>query len=271
MPDLHMKKSTNRVKHYSWFGYLICILGVSFYFFPEYPLRLFFQQTIGKEDNEKLTINKIEDFNVADKKIIELKRNKKNYKLSPHAQYSITAKVGYAHPYDDIVKNTIDKLLKKKNKDVKDNNLTTANLFLLWGEMAKSDVFSLFNYKHKSGTGYLLCKGVSYEKSFAASFATQASKKEQEKYNLCNAYSLTGTFNNYRIIPANERINKAVHTLMKGDIIHIEGYLVDVPQLEITTAYKANKKNNGLLEGANLNQHYYLYTTKIISDGFIYK
>lgn len=271
MPDLHMKKSTNRVKHYSYFGYVICILGLLFYFFPEYPLRLVYQQLIGKEDPQKLTVSKAGEFKVTNKKVIDFTRNHKDYKLVPHAKYSITAKVGYAHPYDDLTTNTLNKLLKKKNKDTKDPNLTTTNLFLLWGEMAKSDVFSLFNYKHKSATGYVLCKGVSYEKSFAASFATQASQKEQEKYNLCSGYSSAGTFNNFRIIPANERINQAVHTLTKGNIVYIEGYLVDVPQLEITTAHKPNQKKRELLEGANLSQHYYLYTTKVISGGYMYK
>ena len=89
MPDLHMKKTTNRVKHYSYFGYVICILCLLFYFFPEYPLRLFYRQLIGKEDPQKLTVSKAGEFKVTNKKVIDFTRNHKDYKLVPHAKYSV--------------------------------------------------------------------------------------------------------------------------------------------------------------------------------------
>lgn len=82
-------------------------------------------------------------------------------------------------------------------------------------------------------------------------------------------------FNNYHIIPATNNVIKGLETLRKGDIIHIEGLLVNVkiPSLsEMKTGTSHNMTHeNQFAGGLYTGMCFIVYLKKLAVDGFVYE
>lgn len=113
--------------------------------------------------------------------------------LSSDASYSISAKVESAKAYDDSISSAIP-----------------YDLLLSWGQMATSDVDSKLTWEQGNRQG-------------SVSGALGGSNGA----NVSTSYVINHVSNNH-LIPANDRIREALSTIRPGDLIKIDGRLVDV-------------------------------------------
>ena len=68
-----------------------------------------------------------------------------------------------------------------------------------------------------------------------------------------------------------ENINKGLHTLIAGDVVHIEGYLVDVPSMGMLTGTRTNQHHEYVMSGQNPGMCFILFTTKLTVNGYTYQ
>ena len=151
-------------------------------------------------------------------------------------------------------------------------NLVPVDLLMVYGDMAKPEIYKLFEFEHEERTGFIKCKGVKYKESFFSFYASDSEREKSEKnYAHCETYMKNHQFNNYHPIPANENINKGLHTLIAGDVVHIEGYLVDVPSMGMLTGTRTNQHHEYVMSGQNPGMCFILFTTKLIVNGYAYQ
>lgn len=85
----------------------------------------------------------------------------------------------------------------------------------------------------------------------------------------------SNNFNNYHMVPINKNVRKGLETLKKGDIIHIEGLLVNV-QVPTWNEMKTGTSHNMTHEdqfagGLYTGMCFILYLKKLAVDGYIYE
>lgn len=269
MPDIYSIRyfKNRRQKNKT---YIVCIaLGLLMFLYPEYPKRLFYPFLFGQKTNEKLEISQdacYEDLNTAP---ITFARNNIKYILYPQTKYSVSAKIGYVDSYDTI----LNKIYRGHSQSDY-INLAPIDLFMIYGDMAKPEIYKLFEFDHEERTGYIKCKGVKYKESFFSFYLSDSEREKSEKnLAVCNPHINENQFNNYHPIPANENVNKGLHTLLAGDIIYIEGYLVNVkaPSFTLATGTRTNQHHPFVMNGENPGMCFIIYTTKIIVNGYVYQ
>lgn len=267
MPALHILRQTKISKKRSKIGTMICIAIILLFLFPEYPKRLIYPFLFAKKTSETLTISPDGNYKDVNLNTFEFTRNNHIYKLQPKTQYGITAKIGYIDHYDTI--------LNKMYRGHSQNdyiNLVPVDLLMVYGDMAKPEIYKLFEFEHEERTGFIKCKGVKYKESFFSFYASDSEREKSEKnYAHCETYMKNNQFNNYHPIPANENINKGLHTLIAGDVVHIEGYLVDVPSMGMLTGTRTNQHHEYVMSGQNPGMCFILFTTKLIVNGYTYQ
>ena len=134
------------------------------------------------------------------------------------------------------------------------------------------EIYKLFEFDHEERTGFIKCKGVKYKESFFSFYSSASEREKSEKnYAICNPHINPNQFNNYHPIPANEKINKGLHTLLAGDIVYLEGYLVDVPSMGMLTGTRTNQHHEYVMGGQNPGMCFILFTTKLTVNGYTYQ
>jgi hypothetical protein len=196
------------------------------------------------------------------------KSGNRNYLLLPKTKYAVTGRVGIVDDYTTI-RNLIFRGQFQKNYI----DLVPRDIFLVIGTMAHPDVFKMFEFAHEERMGQILCKGVKYNKSFVPVWLSEKEyQKNQEIYTNCMKYMKNDELNNYHPIPANGRINKALSMLLPGDVVYLEGVLVDVPQLGLHTGTrKMQHHKDQVVGGYESGMCFILYTTKVVINNRVYE
>lgn len=242
-------------------------LGLLIFLFPEYPKRLIYPLLFAQKSAEKLTVSQDGTYKDVEPATFSFSRNSYTYQLLMKTQYSITAKIGYIDHYDTI----LNKIYRGHSQS-KYINLVPIDLLMVYADMAKPDIYKLFEFGHEERAGIIKCKGVKYKESFFSYYSSESEREESEKNSaICNPHINEDQFNNYHPIPANENVNKGLHTLLAGDVVHLEGYLVDVPAMGLHTGTRTSQRHDYVMGGQNPGMCFILYTTKIIVNGYIYQ
>ncbi|HCU58414.1 MAG TPA: hypothetical protein DIC64_00340 [Alphaproteobacteria bacterium] len=253
-------------KKYGW--QIVAALLVFQFFFPAYLKRAVYPYVYGKAYNGVLKVSEQDYFEDVQMAPFELKKGKYRYMLAPKTIYAVTGKVGIVDHYDTL----FNKFYRGQFQG-KYMALVPQDVFLVIGQMAREDVFQKFEFEHEERLGRVLCKGVKYRRSFMSSFMNEQEAKENTaKYNECMKYIKQEEQNNYHPIPANENINKALSMLIKGDVVYLEGYLVDELTMRLKTGTRKNQYHeNIVVSGMNPGMCFILYTTKVILNGRVYE
>ncbi|MBR1840548.1 MAG: hypothetical protein IJ778_00270 [Alphaproteobacteria bacterium] len=247
----------------------VCAVLILCQLYPQYWKRLIYPYIYGTPTDKTLTISDADFFKDVPPNTppFVLQRNNINYLLHPRAQYSVTGKIGYVDIYDGWW-NRFYRSSSQKNYI----NIVPLDLFIVIGNMAKPEIYQMFRFTHEERAGSVLCKGVKYKTSFFNFWlSAKEAKKSDENFQKCGKYIRSEELNNYHPIPANEKINKALHMLLPEDIIYIEGYLVDVLSMGLKTGTRKQQQHDYLISGYNPGMCFVLYTTKIIFNGRIYQ
>lgn len=267
MPKLHILRQGNpkkkAVKNSTIIGMLLMLL----FLFPEYPKRLIYPFLFGQKTTENLKISQDGNYEDVSPNIFNFTRNNYFYKLQPKTKYNITAKIGYVDHYDTL----FNKIYRghSQNNYI---NLVPIDLLLIYGDMAKPDIYKLFEFDHEERLGIIKCKGVKYKESFFSFYSSDSEREESEKNSaICTPHINENQFNNYHPIPANEKINKGLHTLLAGDVVYLEGYLVDVPSMGMHTGTRTSQRHDYVMSGQNPGMCFILFTTKLIINGYAYQ
>lgn len=241
---------------------ILCLL------FPQYPRRMIYPFMFGKPTIEPLQISVVDEFEDIRAEPFKYTRHGQVYILQPRTKYKVTGRVGIIDDYSTL-RNRIFRGQFQGNYI----NLVPRDLFLVIGKLAEPQVFKLFEFEHEERMGTILCKGVVYSKSFMPKMLNEKEyRKSQEKYENCQQYMNSTEMNNYHPIPANERINKALSMLLAGDVVHLEGILVDVPAMGLNTGTRKNQKHKDqVVNGYQSGMCFILYTTKVILNGRVYE
>lgn len=261
------RQNKDRIKGYLIkFGLAVLILGL---WYPQYWKRLIYPSMYGKYDGTPLTISETDSFQDLpnNASLITLERHGKLYQFKPRTKYSVTGKVGYVDTYDGFW----NRFYRKQSQEDY-INIVPLDLIIVINNMAKPEIYNLFDFFHEERSGGPRCKGVKYRTSFFSGWMTEDKYRENvKKYNACNPYIRAEEFNNYHPIPANNNIDKALHTILPGDTIYIEGILVDVPMMGMKTGTRKQQHHDYLVSGYNPGMCFILYTTKIILNNHIYE
>ena len=245
-----MSKSTNLF----WKGVLKYIsvgVAIFLFFYPAYLYRLIYPYIFGKPIEGKLQISSEDYFyDLENPQDIRIITSKMTFIAYPRVKYSVTGKVAYverysgwwekfAHGYD--ASHTLY------------NYFSPLDLTLVYGPLADKDKYQLINFEHEYRTAKL-----TYPPSLI-------------KYG-----DLINYLNNYHIIPANNRIRRALDTILTDDTIYIEGLLVNVkaveePRFFLKTGLRHNQWHEELYGGNYAPMCFVLYTTKIIMNHRVYE
>ena len=248
---------------------VFCACLIVFIFcYPQYWKRLIYPLLIGEKSQQSQIVSTQDFFEDIIMPDIAIDRNGKLYRLEPKVAYKVTGRVGIVDNYDGL----LNKIYRWQQQGSY-INLVPRDIFLVIGKMAEPQVFDMFEFKHEERMGSVLCKGVKYKTSFMSSFQDEKEfNKSKENYEKCNPYIKNEEQNNYHPIPATENINRALSMLIKGDIVSLEGYLVDVPELGLSTGTRKNQVHeNMIISGANPGKCFVLYTTQVTINGIDYK
>lgn len=247
----------------------ICFCGLIFLlFYPQYLKRLIYPYLLGKSFSESAQISFQDYYKDITAQPINFKRKNIEYTLIPKVFYKITGKVGVVDHYD-----TLFNIIYRWHSQKDYINLVPRDVFVVTGDMARPEIFEKFEFGHEERGGYVLCKGVKYKMSFMPVFMSEKKAIENmKKFNHCNQFIKDEEQNNYHPIPANEIINKALSMLLPGDIISLEGYLVDVPQMGLYTGTRKGQIHQNIrIGGRETKMCFILYTTKVVINGRIYE
>lgn len=221
------------------------------FFYPAYVYRLIYPYVFGKQINGRLEISNKDYFTeLQNPQDIRIKTPKMTYILSPQVKYAVTGKVAYVERYSDWWEKfahgyDLSHMLY--------NSLSPMDLTLVYGPLANKEKYQYINFDHEYRTAKM---------TYSQSHITH-----QE---------LIDYLNNYHIIPANNRIRRALDTIITDDTIYIEGYLVNVqaveePRFYLKTGIKHNQWHKELYGGNYAPMCFVLYTTKIIMKHRIYE
>lgn len=248
---------------------IFCACLIVFIFcYPQYWKRLVYPSLIGEKSQQIQEISMHDFFEDVDMPDMEIIRNGRSYILSPKTAYRVTGRVGIIDNYDGLLNK-----IYRWHSQAGYINLVPRDVFLVIGKMAEPQIFDMFDFKHEERMGSVLCKGVKYRTSFMSYFQNEKElMKSKENYEKCNPYIKKEEENNYHPIPATENINRALSMLVKGDVVSLEGLLVDVPELGLSTGTRKNQVHqNMIISGANPGKCFVLYTTKVTINGTDYK
>ncbi len=218
------------------------------YFYPQFITRPLYQKLYGQPTNQQLTISDkdfFEDITHRDDIVYDLQYKNQGAFLTPVVKYSVTGRLGILEHYDGWFENFYHKHDKRR---IHYNHLAPTDLSIIIGQTAYDPTFSQCSFSHEYRVLWHHCP----------------TRKRED-------------VNNYHIIPANENIKKALKTLIKGDILYIEGLLVDVksvtfPDFKLTTGRRKNQTHKDQFVGGKYTgMCFVLYTTKIITGNHIYQ
>ena len=248
---------------------LLIILIIVQIFFPEYLKRMIYPYIYGKATTEKVQISSEDSFEDINEPRFRFDKDGWSYVLYPRTKYSVTGRIGIVERYDTL----FGKIFRGQFQGDY-INLVPLDLFIVINELAKPEIFKMFRFVHEERMGGIRCKGVKYRESVMSGFFSSWSEYEKSKANLakCQPYMKDEYLNNYHPIPANKNVDKALHQIVAGDVVHLEGVLVDVPQMGLKTGTRKNQYHKELYGGrGGAGMCFILYTTKVILNNRIYE
>lgn len=236
-----------------WKGVLKYIsigVGIFLFFYPTYIYRLIYPYLFAKPIAGKLQISQEDYFSdLNNPQDIRIKTSKMTFIASPKVKYAVTGRVAYverysgwwekfAHGYDA--------------SHMLYNYFSPADLTLVYGSLANKEKYHLLSFAHEYRTAKI-------------TYPRGAITHDE----------LINYLNNYHIIPANNRIKRALDTILADDTIYIEGYLTDVkaveePRFFLQTGLRHNQWHKELYGGNYAPMCFVLYTTKIIMNHRVY-
>ena len=240
-----MKYSTERfIKKCLWFA--VIAEAVFLWFYPEYIKRLIYPVLYGQPTNKALSISADDVFiPLTNNENQEIERIYDNEKVSfiPQVKYSVTAKIGIMERYDGWWENYYH---RHRHFRMLYNKFSPLDLSLFYGENATKKMLEKCELRHE------------YRGLFS-----------------CNEMD-RGKLNNYHIIPANNNVAKGMQTLMNGDVVYIEGILVNVKHPYSNKEMKTGTAHNMIHDDQFMGGQYsgmcfITYTTKLIVNGYIYQ
>ena len=248
--------------------HIVFALLVVQYFFPQYLKRAILPYLISQKYDAPLEISDEDYFEDVPNTPFVFERGGKQYKLVPKTRYAVTGKVGIVERYD-----TLWGKFYRGHAQGLYINMVPEDVFLVIGNMAKDEIFKKFVFEHEERLGRVLCKGVKYRRSFMPSFMSpEEALKNKQTYLDCQRFMKEEERNNYHPIPANERIRQAISMLVKGDVVYLEGLLVDVPEMGMRTGVRKKQYHENIItSGMNPGMCFILYTTRVILNGRIYE
>ncbi|MBR2137276.1 MAG: hypothetical protein IJ852_04890 [Alphaproteobacteria bacterium] len=263
------RQKRKRIKSLIFKGLLIVLIFNFFY--PAYLKRMIYPYLFGQRSDEQLIISAEDYFHDISAPEVTLNRKGKKFRLIPKTNYKVTARLGYIDHYDTLFNRFFRGQFQGDYI-----NLVPRDLLLVIGDMAKPEIFDLFRFEHEERLGIVKCKGVIYRESFVSGIGISEKKwqKSEAANKTCSPHINTLLYNNYHPIPANERIDKALSMLLPGDIVQIEGTLVDVIMPDggvLDTGTRKNQYHNMFTGGQKPGKCFIIYTTKITVNGFSYK
>lgn len=266
--EIRIRKKRQRTKSKDKLIKIGVILLILYLLFPQYFRRMIYPYIYGKPTKDIMQISTQDEFEDIIAQPFKYTRGKMTYILMPQTKYAVTGRVGIIDDYS-----TLRNRIFRGQFQGDYINLVPRDLFLVIGKLAEPQVFKLFEFEHEERMGTMLCKGVAYSKSFMPKMLSEKEyRKSQEKYQNCQQYVNNAELNNYHPIPANERINKALSMLVAGDVVHLEGILVDVPTMGMKTGTRKNQKHkNQVVSGQEAGMCFILYTTKVILNSRVYE
>ena len=261
--NFNLRKKIRRYKKQ-----IILIFLVLLFLFPAYFKRAVYPYLYGKKYEGQLEISQRDFFEDVKGNPFYFSRGKYTYVLEPKTRYAATGRVGILDHYD-----TLWNRFFRGQFQGKYINLVPRDIFLVIGQMAQKEVFKKFKFEHEERLGRVLCKGVKYRTSFMSAYKNEEeAERSQANFRECHQYIKQEEQNNYHPIPATERINKALSMLLPGDLVHLEGILVDVPQMRLNTGTRKEQYHeNMIVNGMAPGMCFILYTTKVIFNGRVYE
>ena len=249
-------------------GYIFIICLTLYYGFGLYLKRAVYPYFFAQKYDMSLEISKQDYFAPIDDKPFVFLTKKYAYILVPKVKYAVTAKVGFVDRYDTW----FNRFYRGHSQNFY-INLVPQDILLVIGDMARDDIFSKFKFEHEERLGRVLCKGVQYKTSFMSGYLSEEEYlKNKKKYEECQPYIKSEEYNNYHPIPANANINRALSILKAGDVVYLEGILVDVPDMGLKTGVQKNQYHeNIIVQGIAPGMCFILYTTTVILNGHIYQ
>lgn len=262
------EKKRRRQKYTAVITKTALVLLCLYWLFPQYIRRAVYPLFLGEPTSQPLQISAADSFEDIALPPFQFKRGKYTYTLVPRTKYAVTGRVGIVDDYD-----TLFNWFYRGQFQGDYINLVPRDVVLVIGQMATPEVFAMLDFEHEERMGRVLCKGVKYKKSFMPSFmSAQKAEENRHKYNECHKFIKNEELNNYHPIPANEHINKALSMLVKGDVVHLEGVLADVPTMRLNTGTRKEQTHGNMLVGGQApGMCFILYTTKVILNGKVYE
>lgn len=245
--------------------FFICFFSVVF---VSHLKRGVYLYLYGKKYDGILQISQNDYFEDVDAASFTIKKGKDIYVLVPKTKYAVTGRVGIVDSYD-----TFFNRIYRGQFQGKYINLVPRDVFLLIGTMARDEIFKKFVFNHEERLGSVLCKGVKYKTSFMPSFSNRKqAEKNWQKYQQCHQYIKQEEQNNYHLIASTNAIDKAVSILRKGDVVYLEGFLVDVPTLKLKTGTRKKQFHKNIVVRGNApGMCFILYVTKVVLNGRVFE
>lgn len=254
----------------------IAVVLAIYLLFPQYWKAAIYPFLYGRQSGGEQKISAEDFFEDVQSEPFYFERNGSSYYLIPKTAYRATGRVGITDRYDGWW----NKFFRGYSQDASQKlyiDLVPQDVFLVTGQMAEPEVFKMFDFVHEERSGGVRCKGVKYYTSFMSSFGMSPKKWQQsrENYDKCNPFISDKEYNNYHPIPANKNINAALSMLKHGDLVSIEGVLVDVAvdgKTYLETATRHSQTHPwARIGGRQSGWCFVIYTTKIIVNGVLYE
>ena len=256
---------------------VVVVVLIVFFMFHQYWKALIYPFIYGTQHGIEQKISIEDYFEDVQQEPFYFERNGSAYYLTPKTKYRATGRVGITEHYDGW-RNKFYRGYFKNSSQHSYIDLVPQDVFLVIGKMAEPEIFKMFNFVHEERNGGVKCKGVKYRtSSLFSQFGMSRKKweKNQKKYEKCNPYIKKEESNNYHPIPANKNINAALSILKHGDVVSLEGFLVDVSidgKKFLETATRHSQIHPWARIGGQVSGWcFVLYTTKIIVNGVLYE
>lgn len=226
--------------------YLLIAELLFIYYRPEYIKKMVYPFLYAQRDGISLKISAQDVFyelSEKQKKAIIRFYDGNEVIFLPQVGYSVTAKVGIMERYDGWWENFYH---KHKKLRMLYNKFSPLDLALFYGRNATKNVLEHCQLEHE------------YRGLFSCSSLDPAK------------------YNNYHIVPANNSVAKGMETVLSGDVVYVEGFLVHVKHpfsrdlMHTGTAHKMIHPDQ-FVGGQYTEMCFILYTTKLIVDGFEYE
>ncbi len=226
--------------------FALCALFVFFY--PQYLRSLFYPYILGLPTEETLEISQHDSIENVTLDSFLYENGNEPVILTPKAIYRVTARILDLERYDTLFERFYHGYDKGR---MLYNSFAPLDLVLGFSDMAKPEILKHYKFEHQ------------WRGSIPKCYPCDGNPQEN--------------MNNYHIIPASDAVRKAFEMVIKGETIHLEGYLVDVqakniPHFKLHTGLlHGSFHDDQLLGGRTTGMCFILYVTEMTYRGRVYR